>query len=440
MSDHDLERGAGEHGERAGAPAPLARADAPPTAPDHEGAVVIQRRPSAPMPAWVPRVILLAIVSVLAAIAFVNILGRVRQLLIWLLISLFLSFALEPAVNWLHRRGWKRGLATALVLLVLLLLGVALIASMVPLVISQTQGLIGKVPGWLHDLSSRSHKIFGITISTQNLSKSLEKVKANLANYAKDIAANLLHIAATVVGLLFQLLTIALFTFYMVADGPRFRRTVCSVLSPERQRRVLDTWEVAIDKTGGYLYSRLLLALLSGVSTFIVLTLLGVPFAVALALWMGLVSQFIPVVGTYIAMLLPVLVALAKSPGVGLAVLIYFAIYQQIENYLLSPKITARTMQLHPAVAFASAIVGGSLLGPIGAFLALPAAAIIQAVLSSYLERYQVVETDLTEEAPVEPPRHKRDKGLAVRIARRLRARRRSREPAGAGASGSESP
>ncbi len=178
-------------------------------------------------------------------------------------------------------------------------------------------------------------------------------------------------------------------------------------MSPERQRRVLDTWEVAIDKTGGYLYSRLLLALLSGIWTFIWLSLLGVPFAAALALWMGLLSQFVPVVGTYIAMLLPILVALAKNPGTALVVLVVFAFYQQLENYFLSPKITARTMQLHPAVAFGAAIVGGSVLGAVGAFLALPAAAIVQAVLSTYLERYKVVESDLTSDEP--PPEPKRE-------------------------------
>jgi predicted PurR-regulated permease PerM len=137
---------------------------------------------------------------------------------------------------------------------------------------------------------------------------------------------------------------------------------------------------------------------------------------------MGLVSQFIPVVGTYIAMLLPVLVALGESVGDAIAVLIFFAIYQQVENYIFSPKITARTMQLHPAVAFASAIVGGSVLGPIGAFLALPAAAIVQAVLSTYMERYAVVESELTsDEPPPEPPRKPPRDRLLARLVRRVR-------------------
>jgi predicted PurR-regulated permease PerM len=394
-------------------------------APDTTGAVLVEHRHRAAVPPWYPRALVLAGVAVFVWLGIWGFLGQIRQLLIWLLISLFLSFALEPAVNWLARHGWRRGLATALVLFVLLLLGIGLVASMVPLVIDQIKGLIGKIPGWVHDLSKLTDKWFGLKLSTSSLTKNLDKIKNNLGDYAKDIAGNLLRIVSSVLSLIFQLLTITLFTFYLVADGPRFRRTVCSFLAPERQRRVLETWEVAIDKTGGYLYSRLLLAGLSGTATFIVLTVLGVPFAAALALWMGLVSQFIPVVGTYIAMLLPVLVALGENTGDAVAVLIFFALYQQIENYLLSPKITARTMQLHPAVAFASAIVGGSVLGPIGAFLALPAAAIVQAVLSTYMERYAVVESDLTsDEPPPEPPKRPSRERLLARVARRVRRKR----------------
>lgn len=421
MSNDDQGAGA------AAAEGPAAVGGSPPAA-AVEGGRPLTRAARPPLPAWLPKALALVGVAVLIWLGLYRLLGQVQQLLIWLLISLFLSFALEPGVNWFARHGWKRGWATALMLFALLLLGIGLVAAMVPLVINQIQDLIGKIPGWLADINKHTEKWFGFTFSTRNLLDNLAKIKANLGQYAGDIAKNLLHIVGTVVGLIFQLLTIGLFTFYLVADGPRFRRTVCSFMSPERQRRVLDTWEVAIDKTGGYLYSRLLLALCSGFYTFVVLSLLGVPFAAALALWMGLVSQFVPVVGTYIAMFLPLLVALGVGPGTALAVLIAFAIYQQIENYLLSPKITAKTMQLHPAVAFASAIVGASLLGPVGAFLALPAAAIIQAVLSTYLDRYKVVESQLTSDQPPSAPMPDEPKALA-RVVRRIRNRGTAGEP-----------
>jgi predicted PurR-regulated permease PerM len=206
-----------------------------------------------------------------------------------------------------------------------------------------------------------------------------------------------------VVSAIFEVFTIGLFTFYLVADGPKLRRAVCSVLPPNRQRDVLWAWDVGIDKTGGYLYSRLVLATVSAAGTFLVLALSNVPFSLALALWVGIVSQFVPVVGTYIAMVIPVLVALLDRPLSAVILLVYFFVYQQLENYVLGPRVTARTMQLHPAIAFGGVLAGASLLGPIGAFLALPAAAIVQAGLSTYLRRHEVMVSPLTAESEAEP-------------------------------------
>ena len=193
-----------------------------------------------------------------------------------------------------------------------------------------------------------------------------------------------------------QSLTVGLFTFYLVADGPRLRRTICSVLPPGRQEVALRVWDLAIESTGGYVYSRALLAAVSAVTTTLFLALIGVPYPVALGLRVGLVSQFIPTIGTYLAGALPVLIALLDNPVSALWVLIFIVVYQQFENMVLSPRITARTMALHPAVAFGAVIAGGAILGPIGALLALPAAASVQALVSIYLHRFEVIASPLT--------------------------------------------
>jgi predicted PurR-regulated permease PerM len=245
-------------------------------------------------------------------------------------------------------------------------------------------------------VSRYTERWFNFEISQASLEEQLQTADADLTGFATNIAGNVFGFASSLVGAIFMLLTIGLFTFYLTADGPRFRRAVLSVLPPDRQPHVLWTWEVAIEKTGAYLYSRLLLALVSGTATFIVLSILGVPFAVPLAVWMGLVSQFIPTVGTYIAMALPLLVAVVESPLSAVILLVFFTAYQQVENYVLSPRITAKTMELHPAVAFGCAIAGASIAGLIGAFIALPVAAIVQAIVSSALERHDVIDTDLT--------------------------------------------
>jgi predicted PurR-regulated permease PerM len=346
------------------------------------------------MPRWVPRLLLLIVLTYFAALLALTAFRALRNVILWLLAALFLSFALEPAVNWLVSHGWRRGVATALVIFGLALLGLVAVAAMVPLVIDQVGELITQVPRWLDRASTYTERWFDVELTG-------EKILDQIATAEEDVAAiasNLASVGQFLLGLVFQVLTIGLFTFYLVADAPRFRRTVCSVLPPQRQREVLAAWEIAVDKTGGYLYSRLLLAGVSAAVSLVVFQALGIPFALPLALFFGFVSQFIPVVGTYFAAAVPLSVALLENPWSALILLIYVVVYQQIENYLLAPKITARTMQLHPAVAFFAVLAGGAFGGVIGAFLALPAAAIIQATVSTYLTRHEVVESELTRE------------------------------------------
>jgi predicted PurR-regulated permease PerM len=198
-------------------------------------------------------------------------------------------------------------------------------------------------------------------------------------------------VSSSLLGGLFRLLTIALFTFYFTADGPRMRRTLCSMLPPARQAEVLRAWEIGIQKTGGYLYSRALLAVVSALSHYVLLKLLGIPYAGALAVWVGVISQFVPTIGTYLAGALPMLVGLTVDPMDAVWILIFVVVYQQVENYLLQPRITARTVEIHPAVAFGSVIAGAALLGAVGALIAIPVTATLQGFLGTYIRRYEVV-------------------------------------------------
>jgi predicted PurR-regulated permease PerM len=353
------------------------------------------------MPRWIPKLLLTIVLTVYAAYVVFLFVRRIRDLILWLIAALFLSFAIEPAVNWLARRGWRRGVATGLILLAVLAALLVLVALMVPLVIDQVQQLVDRAPGWLARANVYTKRWFDVEITNTKIIDFLSTQKEAIAGLAAQAAS----IGAFILTVFFQVLTIGLFTFYLVADGPRFRRTICSVLPPRRQLEVMQVWEIAIDKTGGYLYSRLLLAVINAAFSFVALQLLGVPFALPLALWQGVISQFIPVVGTYIGAAVPLLVALLEDPWSALLYLIFVVVYQQVENYLLSPRISARTMKLHPAVAFAAAIAGASIGGLLGAFLALPAAAVIQATVSSYVTRHEVLETDLTRDhVRVDPP------------------------------------
>lgn len=211
-------------------------------------------------------------------------------------------------------------------------------------------------------------------------------------------AGSVWGLSATVLGGLFNALTVALFTFYFAAEGPRMRRAICSVLPPARQAEVLRAWEIAVAKTGGYIYSRALMAIVSGAAHYVLFLVLGVPYAPALAIWVGLVSQFVPTVGTYLAGALPMLLAFTEDPWDALWVLGFVVLYQQFENYVLQPRITARTVAIHPAVAFGSVVAGTALLGAVGALIAIPATATLQGFLGAYVKRYAVTDPRAGEE------------------------------------------
>ncbi len=348
------------------------------------------------MPRWVPRAIGLALLGVVGLATAAWLLDRLRSLLVVLLVSLFLSFAMEPAVNWLARRGWKRGLGTAVVFCLFGAAALGFLAAMASVLADQINKLIDAAPGYLADIERWTDRQFGIQISTDDLRAQFTE-GGSAASLLGDVAGNLVSVGSTVVNVAIQALTVALFTFYLVADGPRLRRLVCSTLVPARQAAVMRGWELAIDKTGGYIYSRTLLAIAAFLVHWAAFAIIGVPFPVPLAMWVGVLSQFVPVVGTYLAGLLPLLIALLDEPISALWVAIVVLAYQQIENYLLAPRVTAHTMNIHPAVAFGSVLVGAALLGSAGALLAVPAAATVQAFVSTYIKRHELIESELFE-------------------------------------------
>jgi predicted PurR-regulated permease PerM len=344
------------------------------------------------IPPWLPRAIGLCLVGVAGLFVVWWLLLRLRTLLILLVVSLFLAIAIEPAVNALARRGWRRGAATAVVFLGLLVAALGFLAAIGSLVVDQVTSLADAVPGYVEQSIVLVNRTFNTNLSSDTLVAQLSSSQSPLQRFATGLAGSALGIGVQIVTLLFQLLTVALFTFYLAADGPHFRRAVLSVLAPRRQREVLRAWDVAVEQTGGYVYSRALLAAASATATGAFLWLIGVPNPLALGIWVGLVSQFVPTVGTYLAGALPTLVALLSSPLDAVWVVAFIVAYQQVENYLLAPRVTARTMSLHPAVAFGAVVAGAALLGGVGALLALPAAATLQAFGATYIRRHEVVE------------------------------------------------
>ncbi|MFC5154710.1 AI-2E family transporter [Streptomyces amakusaensis] len=374
------------------------------------------------MPRWLPRAMVLALALYacfqLGNWAFHQLIG----LLINILIAFFLALAIEPAVGRMAARGMRRGLATFLVFFGVLIAGVGFVVLLGSMLADQIVTMVEDFPKYIDSVISWINHTFNTELSRVEVQDSLLRSDW-LQKYVQNSATGVLDISATVAGGLFKLLTIFLFSFYFAADGPRLRRALCSVLPPAKQTEVLRAWEIAVDKTGGYLYSRGLMALISGVAHYVLLEILGVPYAPALAVWVGLVSQFIPTIGTYLAGALPMLIAFTVNPWYALWVLCFVVFYQQFENYVLQPKLTARTVDIHPAVAFGSVIAGTALMGAVGALIAIPAVATLQAFLGAYVRRYAV-----TDDPRVHGHRQ-RDGGRLLRRARAVLAGGREERP-----------
>lgn len=364
--------------------------------------------PRSRMPAWTWKAIALFWIGYLVAQFTQDSLHRVWSLFVVVLVSFFLALAIEPGVNRLAQRGWRRGTATALILLGVTIAFILFVVAIASLVGQQIADLLSNSDTYVNKTVDFLNDTFSTNIDAQQVIDWINDADGPVQHFIDRQQSKVWELSLTALGFVVQFLTVLLFTFYLVADGPKMRRSICSRLRPERQRQLLRAWDVAIEKTGGYLYSRALLAGLSSVFHGVALAAVGTRAPLALALWVGLMSQFLPVIGTYLAGALPVLITFIDSPFKALIVLVIVILYQQVENYLLLPRITARAMDFHPAVAFGSALAGALLLGGVGAVLAIPAAAMAQALLKDMGARHPVVESPLTGVAAPRPARQRR--------------------------------
>jgi predicted PurR-regulated permease PerM len=321
-----------------------------------------------------------------------------RPLLIVLLVSMFLSFAIEPAVNRMERAGIRRGIGTWIMFIAMFVTIGGFFAVVGTALATQINEFVDEVPGYLDEIEEWALDKFDYDLDLDQVRDEFVD-GGGVEDLAGRFADDIVNVGATIINIVFQGFTVLLFTFYLVAEGPKVRRTVCGFLEPERQAQVLTVWDLAIEKTGGYIYSRTILAIISAAFHWVAFEIIEVPFPLPLALFVGVISQFIPVIGTYIAGALPVLIATLDQPSKGLWVLAVIAIYQQIENYVFAPKITAHTMEIHVAVAFGAVFAGAAVLGVVGALLALPFAATLQAFASTFVGHHQVEEEALARSA-----------------------------------------
>jgi predicted PurR-regulated permease PerM len=323
------------------------------------------------------RIGFLAALGVFTAYFLVHAVLAARSVLVLLVISAFLAVGLNPVVELLERRGLTRGRAVAVVLAGVVLAFVGFLLAIVPPIVDQTTQLVRNGPDYLDNLLKNG--------TVRNLDTRYHVIqKAKDAIQSPDLAANVfggvLGVGKVVFSAIFSTITVLTLTLYFMSSLPAMKKAAYRVVPRSRRDRVAYLADDILKRVGGYVAGALGIALIAGFSSFLVLLALGVPSPIALAL-VVMVTDLVPVIGATLGAIAVSAVAFAHDVKVGIAVAVFYLIYQQVENYVLYPRIMKRSVDVSPAVTIIAVLVGGSLMGILGALLAIPTAAAVQLVM-----------------------------------------------------------
>lgn len=303
----------------------------------------------------------------------------VRQTLVLVVVALFLAIGLDPLVRVLGRYRLSRGLAVLAVFVGLIVFVGGFIAAVTPPLVRQTQRLARQIPEFADELSTRSDR-FSELDKRYDISKRLRETVKDLPSLAGRSAGSALGIVRSIGGTLFSILTVVILTIYFLVDLPKLIRGAAKLVPRSRREAMEAHAKVVFDRISGYIVGNLAVSVIAGVVTFIVLTALRVPYALPLAMWVA-VADLIPMVGATLGAIPAVLVAFFASLWSGIGTLIFYAIYQQIENYVITPRVMTRAVDISAAAVLLAALVGATLLGFVGALLAIPIAASIKVLV-----------------------------------------------------------
>jgi predicted PurR-regulated permease PerM len=369
--------------------------------------------------------------GVVVVLASALLLAALRHVVVLVLASLVLAIGLQPAVRWLTARNVRRGAAVGVIFAAGLVLVGAFLAVVIPIVARQVTELVQIAPAYLARAQAKSSLLGELDRQVHLIDK--------LRSAGTRVPAFALSFARGFASFVFDLVTVAILTAYFATALPSMQRSIASLLRREHREEL----EVIIERTtgriGGYVTGNVIVSLIAGAVTFAALVVIGVPYAVALAIWVAL-TDLIPTVGALLGAAVVCLVAAFVGIPALIAAVAFFVIYQQIENYVIAPRVMRRAIELAPAAVIIAVLVGGTLAGFFGALLALPIAATIQVVLQElYVKdrieevrsvdaesarrrwwrahRYAGPETD-----PADEPRHDADEAERARVgwARRL--------------------
>jgi predicted PurR-regulated permease PerM len=330
------------------------------------------------------RTIAASIGMVLATVVVLFLLVEVRRTLVWLVVAAFFSVALYPVVNWVQRRltRCRRSLATlGVFLVVFLVLGGLIAAFAVPLA-RQGTTFADQLPQLLNDAKAGRGPI-GSLLDRTNALQYVQQNQARIRSMASGLttpAAGVLRGVATGIA---GAVTIFVLSYLMVLEAPKMIEGTLSLLSPQHADRARRVGTDCAKSITGYISGNLLISVICGVLTYVVLKVMGVPFAGLISLFVAL-ADLIPLVGATLGAVVATIAGFVHSVPAGIVVIVFFVVYQQLENHLLQPVILSRTVKLNPLAVLVAILVFVELAGVLGALLAIPVAGIIQVLIRDF--------------------------------------------------------
>jgi predicted PurR-regulated permease PerM len=336
-----------------------------------------------------------SVISVLLIVTLwllaLGVFSAIGHFLFILMLSWLFAIAMEPAILRLTAGGMRRGSATGVVGTLVAVCVLALGAVFGNLFFQQLAQLVTSLPATVEQSVTWLNEHTQLRLDPATITDRLRLTPEQVGGWTTSIAGGVVGIVTSALSLLLEVFTFFVFAFYIAADGPRIRRAIGRWLPPQRQEVFVTVWDIASQKTGGYVISKVVLAAMSAFFHGVFFWAIGVPYWLPLSILVGITAQFIPVVGTYIGIVVPLLFVVFTDPLDALWIVLFAAVFQQIETYWFTPRVSKRTMDVNSGIALAAVFIGAGIWGPIGALIGIPLAAAVVAVVGTYGRRYELV-------------------------------------------------
>lgn len=302
----------------------------------------------------------------------------VRGIAVLVVVALFLAIGLDPLVRTLMRLGLGRGLAVAAVFVGALVVIAAFFASVTPPLVRQTQHLATTVPDFARDLAERSER-FRELDERFDLADRIRAGINDLPSIAASSFGSALGVVRSIGNTFFKVVTVAILAIYFMLDLPKLIHGAAKLVPKSKRERTEKLADAVFRRISGYMLGQLTVSLVAGVTSTIVLTILRVPYSLPLGIWVA-IAALIPMVGATLGAIPAVIVAFFTSTWMGIGTVLFFLVYQQVENYVVSPRVMRQAVDISPAAVILAALIGATLLGFVGALLAIPIAASLKVI------------------------------------------------------------